>query len=456
MISLKNIYRFPKRSLLLFGIAFLLGIMLMFVTFVKGFAEESIGAAVGPLNGCLEITAEDRSNSLNLKNAYRIAESFGVITDAYVSSVNTCNLAGIKSVSPSEEHKEGYGQFDPFALTATTETETLKEFYSGKVSIVEGTGLLRSHNDEQRLAVLVSRPVATLNGLKLGDPIDLDFDVYQRGSIATIRVYVCGIYDVSSTVVQDASHSHLIPSNRVYIPMSVYKYACDQAVEKGSDEIYVSTLYYKVKRPSEALASALQQKVRAAGSGMLAGFTAELFTAGSEVQALYKLSNVLVVAVGAISICFFAVLLALLFWNLRTRMKEIGVYCALGVGRKRVARMITAESLIIFALAFLVGFAAFSFLAIGYGQDIYVALFTSSVGADTEATTLGTYLDTSAKIADAEMIFSGAGDIIVNFALPSAVIAAAVMLGSVVLMGVIFWLYVRKTEVMAIVGGAAE
>ena len=458
MSILKNIFRAPKRSALLFAIAFLLALMLMSVIFLKGFADDGINEAVGPLGGCIEGSTEAGSSPLTLRQARTIAESFGVIEDMYASVSNACDIVGAEHIKPNTDTEVGglASKFAPFGLNAVTETETLEEFYSGRFRIVEGTGISRTHNDKKSLIVLVSRQIAELNGIKLGDAIKLEYDVFMLGAEVNTVFYVGGIYDVVSSVQQVSALPYVMPVNQIYIPLSVYEELTVSAVELAKDTMYVSSLYYRVENPSRELAEALQQRVRMYETPGYCDFCAKLFDPAGEAEVLYKLSNVLTVAVAAIGLGFFSVLLAVLVWSLRMRMREIGIYCALGVKRHRIAGLISGESLIIFMAAFVGAVISFSGIAIFRGRDIYSALFTSSSAASIHSTSVDSYFGKVSEISELNAAFSTVRGVMEEFVLPAVLFAGAVMIASCLLVAVLFYIYLRNVEVMDVMGGAKE
>ena len=456
MIVLKNIIRAPKRNIILFLIAFVLAVVMMAVLFIKDYAEDGISESMGPLSNTLKVTVADGKPALKCNTAMEIRDGFGVITEMHAVSSGECAIEGVEAFEPKEEPASNYKKHDPFGLEAVTDTETYEEFYSGALRIVEGTGITLEHNNNKTLIALVSKDLAEKNGLKLGDPLLVSYSIPMSQSRGTITLYVGGIYSISSTVRQGAAHGYLIPANKIFMPFSVYRYAAGKASPLGSMELKISRLYYEVKSPSEELAAEMEERVSSVYLSDYRNVRVELFAPAKEVEALYKLSKVLDIAIIAVGVCFVASLLMVMLWSLRTRMKEIGIYCALGTKHRRVASILTAESLLVFTAAFAVAVGAFCTVAAIYGQELYTALFYSSANGDIASTTLENFLSDRSELFAVSQVFRSAGELLREFVLPSALRTAAVMLGSVIIVGAMLYLYVRKTEVMRIVGGAGE
>ena len=456
MIVLKNIIRAPKRNIILFFIAFVLAFVMMAVLFVKDYAKDSISRSMGPLSNTLKVTAAEGKPALKCNTAMEIRDGFGVITEMHAASDASCYIEAVEAFEPKDEVVSGNSYKDPFGLQAVTDTYTLEEFYSGDLRIVEGTGISIEHNDNKTLIALVSNDLAKKNGLKLGDPIRISYNVANSDNRATLTLYVGGIYDISSTVRQNAVYSHRIPANKIFMPLSVYMHMAKKTAPLYVLNLKVARLYFEVESPSAELAAEMEERVSSVNGSDFRNVRIELFSPAGEIEALYKLSKVLDIAIIAVGVCFVAALLMVMLWSLRTRMKEIGIYCALGTKHKRVASILTAESLIIFTAAFAVAVGVFSAIAATYGQDIYTALFYSSANGDITQTTLENYISDRGTLSAVSEVFRNAKDMILEFVLPSALRTVAVMLGAVCIVGTALYLYVRKTEVMRIVGGAGE
>ena len=456
MIVLKNIIRAPKRNIILFFIAFVLAFVMMAVLFVKDYAKDSISRSMGPLSNTLEVTVADGKPELKYDTAKDIRDGFGVITEMHAAVDTSCYIESVKAFEPKDESISGSVAYEPFGLLAVTDTYTLEEFYSGALRIVEGTGITLEHNNNKTLIALVSNDLAEKNGLKLGDPIRVSYGISLTDNRAQMTLYVGGIYDISSTVRQSAAYSYRIPANKIFIPISVYLHMGSEADPLSRLSVRVSRLYYEVKSPSEELAAEMEKRVSGINISDYRNVRVELFSPAGEIEALYKLSKVLDIAIIAVGVCFVASLLMVMLWSLRSRMKEIGIYCALGTKRRRVTALLMAESLLVFTAAFAFAVGAFSFIAARYGQDIYTALFYSSASADLASTTLENYISDQGTISAVSEVFRSAKDMMIEFVLPSAVRTVAVMLGAVCIVGTALYLYVRKTEVMRIVGGAGE
>ncbi len=451
MKALRNLFRMPARSAVLAAVYFVLAAIMIAMLVVHSIASSNIDAAIGPLGSCVKAVSSQGNLLLSLDLTEKIADSFGIVTAYHAEAESIGTLVGLKYFSPMRDEDDEPEKYDPFSIIAVTSTDTVQDFYADERIIVSGGGISRAQNDNGTLAVVVSQSLAELNGLKLGDPLKLRINPQNYSGVTECTVYVSGFYEETMEYESTAAYSFQIPKNTIYIPLSVYKHMMDSI----DLDITPKTLYFEMKDISPATVAAFEDRLHRIGYGATAGLTLMPFTPENEAAALSKLTKALDVAIGAVMVCFAVSLFGVLLWNFESRTKEIGIYCALGVKRRKISAMLTRETLVLFLAAFIVAVLLLSALLLTFGEEVY-SFLSSGILATQYETSVDTYLYSEALQTVTAEQFSDSVGILRTYLLPTASAALLLCLCVVALIHIVSRIIVSRLEVMSVMGGRAQ
>jgi len=454
MKALKNLIRMPKRSLLL-GILFLcLSASLLFVFLLYGLAQENINRLVGPMASSVQVNVHDESQGFSSKKAELIADSFDCILSYHAVAVGLCDISGAKYIFSKEQSgaDETIAQsmkLKPFSLSAVTSTDVVKDFYSGEKLISEGTGILAEYHLEKRRAVVISKALAECNGWKLHDAVDIILRDPNTNREIFCPLVIVGLWESAAPLESTARFPHEMAENQIYLPLSVYEHTL-QSIQ--GESIPLANLYFELKHPSDALIEKLERRVMEIGHlcGVnvigLKGFSPE-----EEARSLSKFSQSIEIAMISVIACFAAALFGILFWDLNSRAREIGVYCALGAKRKSVTALFFRENLFLFLASFFVAAGIVLLLWTSLGPSVDRAIRMDAISFS--GTSVKNILIQDVVQAQTEKLFSEELSRQIHWALvQTTVLSCSVILA---LSLVSDW-KIRRIEVMKEMGGAVH
>ncbi len=452
MRALRNLCRMPARSAVLAAVYFVLAAIMIAMLIVHSIATSNIDAAIGPLESCVKVSSAQGNLRLSLRLVEDITDNFGIVNTYHAEAETIGTLVGLKYFSPKQQDEESEpDKYDPFSVIAVTSTDTLRSFYADERVIVSGGGISRAQTDNGTLAVVVSQSLADLNGLKLGDPLKLRINPQNFDASAECTVYVSGIYEETMEYESAAAYSFQIPKNTIYIPLSVYKYMMDSI----EIDITPKTLYFEMKDISPATVAAFEDRLHRIGNSATFGLTLTPFTPENEAAALSKLTKALDIAIGAVMVCFAVSLFGVLLWNFESRTREIGIYCALGVKRRKISAMLTRETFVLFLGAFISAVLLLSALLLTFGEEVYSFLSSGILETQYE-TSVDTYLHNEALQSVTSEIFSDSAGVLRAYLLPTASAALLLCLGVIALIYIVSRIIVSRLEIMSVMGGRAQ
>lgn len=462
MRPIRNIIRMTKRTAILAISMLVLSAVLMGVLYLRQITDESISRMIGPLGGTIEVRSDEQMR-INTKRIYQLDEGFDVITGLHTSTDIFANVSDIISIKPpvaeNKQEEDGwYSTKGDFTLCATTSTDILEVFYSGDCVITEGVGITSADTESKALKAVLSRELADLNSIKLGDTITVD--AYSEiGEIEPITLTVGGIYEYTQPIISTAKYSFQMPQNLIYAPLSTITYYFD----KSESFLFSDYLFLDMTNTSKGYVTALESRLNDfAGSYFGAGvtkvrkITLHSFTPKNEAGALFRMSQILGISVVAVVVCMIVSLTLIISFHINARRRELAVLCALGAKRSSVARMMVFEMLIVFAAAFLVATLIFGAIVLCFGSEIHMLMELDSFGGVTYATSHESIVT---RDIESEMIATYYGDIpelLREYLVPTAVSALITILPLFIAAYFGILMVLKRIEVMRVVGGRAE
>lgn len=390
MKALRNILRRSKRSCIISGIYFLLSLAMILLFIMRYAVETSISGIIGPLENCVKVDFANGSSGLPISLVEKVSESFDIIETYHGSTEGLCDIKNIKHFSAYSDEGEYTERFEPFRLTAVTSTDTQREFYSNKRYILKGAGISGEDNERMRLSVVISSELAELNELNLGDELTLLVKVdYAKEPVPAV-VYIGGIYSNKVKYAENANHSYQISANQIYIPLSIY-----EMVANRNATVYMKELYFQMKNIN--LSERLEQRLRNLGTSLTMGIELTHYSRESEAEALNRVAKILDAAIICGAVCFSISFCAILFRDIHSRMEEIGMYCALGVKRKKILFLFAKEAAFLFLVAFVIASLFTVMIWVSFGDDIEGFLSAEEVSSVSETT--------SDKVIDGDILY---------------------------------------------------
>ncbi len=453
MKAFRNIIRSPQRSFVLILLLFALITVLLLLLCVHGVVSDSLEESVGPLSDAVRVTSTYDYPRITLGQAKRIEGAFGIILEHHAITSAYCDFIGL-NVFEAPDVEGVTDIYAPLTITGVTSLDIVSDFYSGERFISSGGPIKRSDNESKKLMIVISKELAELNGLKIGDAIRVRAEHDSSTAVKEEILYVSGIYTSTISLSQNVVYDHQMPGNQVYIPMSVFTYLYEDIIGKEG-EITLSELYYTMKDTGREAVDALQTRLRSIVSFSGTGdIRLTAFASRDDASMLRDLSRSINISIVAVVICFVISLAAVLIWNVQSRMREIGTYCALGAKRGTVARMLSRETVILLITALILS-AFLCFLIINFfGGQLYslVSLERDNLKFETSLDGM-MYADAVESIIEEELadpVF-----LQTTYLLPAVFNALAVFILLILFVHFITRVIIARLDIIKVMGGNA-
>lgn len=223
-------------------------------------------------------------------------------------------------------------------LLGYSDTSMLEDFALGLRELDEG------HFFTSPGECMVSRDLADLNGLKVGDSFDLQ-DVNNR-DVTPLRLTICGIY-LDITTAQSGGYEWAVNNRRNEILTS---FATLQ--EHSMVGLNLSATYF-LKTPD--LASQFEKYVRENGLNEVYNVNVDADSYNQIVKPVESLKNVSATFLLVIVLVGSAILILLSMLGVRERKYEIGVLRAMGMSKGKAAFGLICESICVMLLCLCIG-----------------------------------------------------------------------------------------------------
>lgn len=395
----RNLIRIPWRTIIMLIVLFTVFLLLLWSVLTSALCATTIRRELGDLEGAVRITdggshAPTGAVPYSLTTLEYIADNFDLITDltAYVQS--TCDVAGISPLRGSEDDDRALALgHHPYPLSLCSESDILPAIIDGSITITAGTGIARENDLALQCKLLISDTLAEQNDLALGDSLLLQFYPDGTGFPPIEQSFVIGgIYTVRERAAE-ARYAYQRPENGLILPLSTYCAATDHTVRP-------TAAYFRLAHANEATVHKLEARLYEVGyrEATLIRYTPENVTAGiSRLLGLVRLAALLLCGCGVIAF------LTMIFLNLQSRTRELGVLTALGQPRRRTVNSFFLELLLIALAAFLPALIVF-FLSAEAGSAMIGAFLRSESLADVHVATTSAILDPSSDAAEIELL----------------------------------------------------
>lgn len=354
--AIRNVFRSKGRSILI-------GIILFVLMFSACIGLSIHQASITSQNTSLELTnitgqiSQNRMNmmkdfepgnkedmkekmdsieSLSLDELQKYADSDYVSKFYYSASLS---LQASDSFSLMENQQQGpgpMGQENSSSITVTgyENDEAMTDFTDGTSTITEGNMFDEQTEENQ---CIIPEDLATYNGISVGDTITLKVD-----DSTTVNFVVTGFYSSTSSNPMNAS-------NTIYTSYNVVN---------NLSETYDLDLNVNGTYVFNTVKDFNKFKKECTKKGLSDSYTVTSSDLQSYQQSIVPLQNlskfatyflIVVFVIGAI------VLVVLNIFSIRERKQEIGILCALGMNKTKIALQFFSETLFIALFAFIVG-----------------------------------------------------------------------------------------------------
>lgn len=278
----------------------------------------------------------DSIESLSLDELQKYADSDYVSKFYYSASLS---LQASDSFSLMENQRQGpgpmgQGNSSSITMTGYENDEAMTDFTDGTSTITEGNMFDEQTEENQ---CIIPEDLATYNGVSVGDTITLKVD-----DSTTVNFVVTGFYSSTSSNPMNAS-------NTIYTSYNVVN---------NLSETYDLDLNVNGTYVFNTVKDFNKFKKECTKKGLSDSYTVTSSDLQSYQQSIVPLQNlskfatyflIVVFVIGAI------VLVVLNIFSIRERKQEIGILCALGMNKTKIALQFFSETLFIALFAFIVG-----------------------------------------------------------------------------------------------------
>lgn len=354
--AIRNVFRSKGRSILI-------GIILFVLMFNACIGLSIHQASITSQNASLELTnitgqiSQNRMNmmkdfepgnkedmkekmdsieSLSLDELQKYADSDYVSKFYYSASLS---LQASDNFSLMENQQQGpgpmgQGNSSSITMTGYENDEAMTDFTDGTSTITEGNMFDEQTEENQ---CIIPEDLATYNGVSVGDTITLKVD-----DSTTVNFVVTGFYSSTSSNPMNAS-------NTIYTSYNVVN---------NLSETYDLDLNVNGTYVFNTVKDFNKFKKECTKKGLSDSYTVTSSDLQSYQQSIVPLQNlskfatyflIVVFVIGAI------VLVVLNIFSIRERKQEIGILCALGMNKTKIALQFFSETLFIALFAFIVG-----------------------------------------------------------------------------------------------------
>lgn len=328
-LALRYLWRKKAKTFLLFLVLVLVNTMILSISMIRRAASESM---------------DSMQAKTNSKVAAEITDTGNRITEAEVRQIET--MQNVTSVNRVGQYDAFPSNFMPVTGSTSSEEENSKAvllsyddlekdspFADLQYKLTAGEYI---RQDKKGAVIHVS--LADLNGLKIGDTLELD-----AGSGRTVSVPVIGFFRSSGNT-EEKQPAQTTAVNRMENQIFIDQRTCSELF--GDTEFYKLVVYTDHPEKISALASDIQKVL---------GNHAEVSTSDT----LYRQMSAPLEQVSRVSALILAFTLAagtivaalLLCMWMRTRQKEMAIFMSLGKTKGEIVLQVFCEAGIVFFLS---------------------------------------------------------------------------------------------------------
>lgn len=276
----------------------------------------------------------------------------------YTAEVTGHTTAELSPIFPAGFDDEGY-----FLLYGITDCMELSDFARGNITLTDGRYLTAADRENKRDVCLISDQLAQLNDLQVGDTVQLQM-LEDSCPFEVVGIYHDRVWrDLSALSV-----SYDIPANCIYVPLSVW--------EKANP---THCFNYQIKLNDDRLIDDIQQRVNyyTMTDGFPATFIRVSDLYAEENRGIHTIMQLFSAGQGVFALL--TLLMVVLFCHsvIRSRMREYGIYLAMGASKRDLCCSTAAE----FLLAAGIGLAAAVGGMLVIGRDLIMGMLNRFIGS---------------------------------------------------------------------------
>ena len=407
--ALQSLLRRKGSSILLCALAFVIAAFTMMSTLIVDACQIYRARNENPYTDYYRVVVERRSGGVSsIDNmSFGIMGTAQLVTD-YFLDIEDHTLEVIEVINAKIDPcaKDWFYRRDQFMLYGISDCMAMHKFAKGEYTLEDGRFLNRDDDLSRRNICMISKDVAELNDVSVGDSIDIkirdnDYKAFE----------IVGIYGVSiplSTIT--IGFSYEMPENQIFVPTFALE-----------DSKYSSCYNFQIKLRDDALADKVEALINE--YKLHGGITAQLI----KVSELYEGNNHGIRALeriftavqygGIISAAFLMFLFV--YSSVSSRRREIGVLLAIGKRPYSVVLSLLLE----LAVAIFAGTAIAVLVIYLFGRDAADILITYAQGNTSVEALASTTSDTIMLIeneSEAMRVLMGDYNILKKCVLPSA------------------------------------
>ncbi len=447
--ALRNLIRIPHRTVLMLVILSTVLLLLMWSVLAANLCTLAIADRLGPLGQAVRLTDGDLENPqgkppLSLETLALIDEKFDVVTGHtgyYKTSFETEGVTYFKNensdMPPSSSRK------DRLAVYICSDMTYLPQVLDNEIAMVEGSFLTAEDNLSRAHHILISDALAEANGLGVGDEIALKMGV-QRGetfSQEDVPFTISGIYRNN----QPPSGSEMSPEQIVDNDLYLTYGAISDA--RGLEEVRLSDAYLMLARSDEATVSLLEARLEQL-QGIRAGLQLEAYAPNTVALGITRLLTLARAACLLLVVCGLLATLVVIFLNLQSRTRELGVLTALGKTRTKTVNSFFFEIVAVGLLSLLAAAALFALTAEAGGELIGEFLASGAFEAE--------FANTNSDTIWAELGREHSTVALSAHLLRASGVALAALVLTVAAAYLLIRMYLKRLDILRVIGGGVE
>ena len=434
MFALRNLIRLPAKTILLWIVILTVLFMLMWSTFLSSLCSETIDRKIGELNGTVKVCDINSGDvPISLFRAEEFNSNFGIITGYAASSESICaiNNGNPFVVDDASAASDVYAH----RVIACTSMQVVDSVISGDIYMVSGNGITEDDQNQAKCKVVVSDAYAEKNHIAIGDSLILSWQM-NGADTAEQEFVIGGIYQIRDSLLQEAMYNYQIAENTILIPLSTHR------IIQNDDYLSLDSLYFYLKHNNEMTVEKLEERFHEIGFDSI---ELKLYTPENVVAGIAKLLSVLQITSVMVMLCGLLVLFVVIFLNIQSRKKEIGILIALGKPSDHVVRSLFLEVLVIGAFSAISAVILFVLTAAVSEKSIIGYLTSDAMANEVQNTSSETFFQ---SIMQKEVILQTT-----DISVTAPILFA---LGMFILVGIIAWIVIsfstKKTNPMLVFG----